>query len=146
MLHRAAAANAEVAAARHGTLRARAQHLRHRAEVEVAAASPAREGDALAGHAAIDEDDLAVDVRDADALVVDRLDEGFAVLRVRRYWHCVVGDPKTWRWIDLVTAMPFTVYASVPVLPVAKVNVIWPTCVGVVVVHGFALNTGPVTR
>ncbi len=75
VLHRASAANAEVAAARHHALRAFAQHLRHPPEVEVAARAPEREGDAFAGDAAIEERDLAIDVRDPDPLVVDRLDE-----------------------------------------------------------------------
>src|SRR5581483_10985239 len=74
-LHRAAAARAEEAATRAHALRALAQHLGHGAEVEVAAAPAPREGHALAGDAAIDEGDLAVDVRDPDPLVVDGLDE-----------------------------------------------------------------------
>src|SRR6185503_1089490 len=125
VLHRAAAAGAEVAAAGRHALRALAHHARHRAEVEVAAAPAPRELDRLAGHAAVEEDDLPVDVRDPDALVVDGLDEGFG----HRYWQSVAGLPKTCREMSLVTLTPSTLYVIVPSVPVSNANVIVPTLV-----------------
>ena len=55
----------------------------------------------------------------------------------------VVGLPKTCRWIDFVTIAPFTLYVSVPVLPVGKLSVIVPTLLVVPAAHG-ELNAEPV--
>jgi hypothetical protein len=106
MLHRASAAGTEVAAARHHALRALAQHLRHRPEDEIAARAPAREGDAFARDAAVEERDLAIDVRDPDPFVVDRLDVS---LVTRLGCATVVGEAMTSLWMSFVTELPLKV-------------------------------------
>jgi len=103
VLHGAAAAGAEVAASRDHALGALAQHPGDGAQVEVAAAAALREDDPLAGDAAVDERDLALDVRDSDPFVVYRLDEGFVG---GAHWHSGLGIENTWRWICFVTAIP----------------------------------------
>jgi hypothetical protein len=70
------------------------------------AAAPARELHALARHAAVDESDLALDVRDPDALVVDGLDERFGYVPCE---HSGLIAPNSRRWMFLVTDVPFTV-------------------------------------
>jgi hypothetical protein len=97
VLHRAAATDAVPAAARRGSLGAGTQHLDDAPQVEVAAAAPAGEEHALAGHAAVDERHLAVDVRDADALVVDRLDQRLGGPRILRRRHRV-SRPRSGSW------------------------------------------------
>jgi hypothetical protein len=74
VLQRAAAAGAEVRAARHDAVGRRALDARRARELPGRLALERLDRDALAGQPAFDEDGLALDARDAAALGVERAD------------------------------------------------------------------------
>jgi hypothetical protein len=74
VLQRAAAAGAEVRAARHDAVGRRALDARRARELPGRLALERLDHDALAGQPALDEDGLALDARDAAALGVERAD------------------------------------------------------------------------